>query len=325
MTGYDSHLRRIVVGFAGCFVAQRLCLTPPAKEDNVAQTSNREKDKTMPEFAEVNLQVQYLQERCAGWKIKEFGYEGWSHFQNLPEEGRDESLHSFFRDNELEAFTQRGKHVIIRTRNGSMLSHLMFKGRWSVEGEPFLSNYKHHKRKPTEKSNNFWMIADNGGRLNFHEPEYKGKVTVYPGQTPGELDKLTTLGPEIIVTPMTDPDFATAWTLDDLRGRASRSKQAIKAFLLDQKKQAGLGNMYVCESLYLAGIAPSRPANSLSEQELSSLHTHCQEILQKAIDNQLDYDVLLQIYKKDTDPSGNPVNTTKISGRDTFWVPAVQS
>lgn len=82
--------------------------------------------------------------------------------------------------------------------------------------------------------------------------------------------------------------------------------------------------MYVCESLYDAGIAPTRAANSLSSEELGKLHSAAQSILKKAIENELDYEELLRIYKKKTDPHGNEVSNIKVSGRDTFWVPNVQ-
>ncbi|MCB9640139.1 MAG: hypothetical protein H6728_16190 [Myxococcales bacterium] len=279
----------------------------------------------MPEFAEVNIQVRYLRERCTGWPIASFGYEGWSHFQNLPEEGRDEQIKDFFQDNVLESITQKGKHVVMRTSKGTMLSHLMFKGRWSVAGDDFISNYKQHKKPPTEKSNNFWLVNPDGKRLNFHEPEYKGKITIFPGLHPGQVEALTKLGPDILTLPETDPDLAQEWTTDAFAKVLKRSKQAIKVFLLDQKRQAGLGNMYVCEALYASGIAPQRPAQSLSEDELTRLHDAAQRIVKASLDSNLDYDQVLKVYRKDTDPDGNPVENADVGGRDTFWVPNKQS
>ncbi|MCK6508669.1 hypothetical protein L6R29_01725 [Myxococcota bacterium] len=279
----------------------------------------------MPEFAEVNLQVRYLRERCTGWPIASIGYEGWSHFQNLPEEGREAAIQEFFHNNTLEAITQKGKHVVMRTTKGTMLSHLMFKGRWSVAGDDFLSNYKQHKKPPTEKSNNFWLINPDGKRLNFHEPEYKGKITLFPKQSPGQVETLEKLGPDILILPETDPDLRQEWTVDGFLKALKRSKQPIKVFLLDQKRQAGLGNMYVCEALYSAGIAPQRPAQSLSDPEAKRLHQAARDILQAALDTDLDYDKILNVYRKEADPEGHPVEESDVGGRDTFWVPTKQS
>jgi formamidopyrimidine-DNA glycosylase len=281
----------------------------------------------MPEFAEVNIQVQYLRQRCLGWEVAQWGKEGWGHFKNLPEEGRDQALEDFWVGNVIEDITQRGKQVILRTRRGVVSAHLMFKGRWSVQGDPFISNYKQHKKAPTDKSRTFWIITPEGQRLNFHSPEYKAKVQAFPGEMdPGQIEHLNKLGPEILVLPETDPAFAQEpWTLEAFTKKAARSKQAIKAFLLDQKRQSGLGNMYVCEALYDAGVAPTRPAKSLSDAELAALHRASGDILRRALETQLDYDALLRIYRREADPQGRAVECTKVSGRDTFWVPEAQS
>ena len=279
----------------------------------------------MPEIAEVSVQVRYLQERCRGWKVKEWGKEGWSHFQNLPDDTREAQLADFFKDNVIEDITQRGKQVLLRTKNGVMASHLMFKGRWSLQTEPFTSNYKNHKEKPTDKSRSFWIINEDGKRLNFHDPEYKAKVTAYPGIVdPKNVEHLAKLGPEVIVTEYTDPSFRDPWEFKGFQAKMAKSKQAIKKLLLDQEKQSGLGNMYVCEALYAAGIAPERPANGLSSEELHKLWEASQEVVKEAMSTNLDYDKVLKIYRRKADPLGNPVTFDEVGGRDTFWVPAVQ-
>lgn len=59
------------------------------------------------------------------------------------------------------------------------------------------------------------------------------------------------MGPE----PLSE-DFNAAYLMERLEGRAA----PIKAMLLDQRIVAGLGNIYVCEALHMAGIAPGAPA-----------------------------------------------------------------
>lgn len=277
----------------------------------------------MPEFAEVNKQVRWLRERAEGASVSAFGYHG-GHFSDLKDNPeKDDILKRFFEGATLDRVTQRGKHVVMHLSTGTLTSHLMFKGRWSMEGDDFISNYKHHKEPPTAKSVNFWMETSRG-KVTFHEPEYKGKVHVFPGVASGDVDDLRDLGTEVLVTPETDPAFTREWTADDFARTASKSKTAIKALLLDQKKQAGVGNMYACESLYRARIAPERPANSLSAAEAALLHDELQNLLRLSIDTDLDYGQVLLVYRKDADPDGNPVETSEVGGRDTFWVPAVQ-
>lgn len=277
----------------------------------------------MPEFAEVNKQVRWLRDRVDGAVVSAYGYSG-GHFSDLKDDPNKKSiLDGFFDGATIERVTQRGKHVAMHMSTGTLISHLMFKGRWSVEGDPFVSNYKHHKEPPTAKSVNFWMQTSRG-RINFHEPEYKGKVHVFPGVESGAVDDLRDLGPDVLITPETDPAFTKEWTAELFRAGASKSKTAIKAYLLDQKKQAGIGNMYACESLYRAAIAPDRPANALSPAEAVRLHDEVQSVLRLSIDTDLDYAQTLLVYRKDTDPQGNPVSLSEVGGRDTFWVPAVQ-
>lgn len=62
-------------------------------------------------------------------------------------------------------------------------------------------------------------------------------------------------------------------------GRASR----IKHFLLDQKRIAGLGNIYVTEALFQAGIHPDRRASSLKKEEVKRLYWAIKSVLKRAV------------------------------------------
>lgn len=277
----------------------------------------------MPEFAEVNKQVRWLRERVEGANVNAFGYSGghFSALKNGPEKTR--VLAEFFEGATLERVTQRGKHVVMHLSTGTLISHLMFKGRWSIQGDDFVSHYKHHKEAPTPKSVNFWMETS-AGQINFHEPEYKGKVHAFPGSPSGKVLELADLGPEVLVTPETDPAFTDEWTVDAFREGAARSKIAVKAYLLDQKRQAGIGNMYACECLYRARVAPDRPANALTPSEVAAIHGELQAVLRLSIESDLDYGQVLQVYRREHDPLGNAVEVSEVGGRDTFWVASLQ-
>ncbi len=277
----------------------------------------------MPELAEVHRQVTWLRERVRGATVTSFGYTGGHFAAYKADPNKAAVLSGFFEGAALEDITQRGKHVVMRLSTGTVTSHLMHKGRWSIEGDDFTSPYKHHHDPPEAKSASMWMVLG-GKKLRFHEPEYRGKVSAFPGMEPGEIPELTELGPDVVITEVTDPAFTTPWTVDDLRSAASRTKGPIKALLLEQKKQAGVGNMYACEALYLAGVAPERPASSLTGDEAARVHRAVQGVIGEAIASGLDYTKVLKVYRKETDPSGNPVRADVVKGRDTFWVPAAQ-
>ena len=76
-----------------------------------------------------------------------------------------------------------------------------------------------------------------------------------------------------------DKAFNARW----LRERFKNKKAPIKSVLLDQRYVAGLGNIYVCEILYLAGISPLRSAGELLENELKLICQITKKILKKAI------------------------------------------
>jgi formamidopyrimidine-DNA glycosylase len=94
---------------------------------------------------------------------------------------------------------------------------------------------------------------------------------------PGEVDKhplISRLGP--------DP-FSQAFTPEYLAS-VFRRRASVKGLLLDQSVVAGLGNIYVDEVLFAAGVHPTRKANTLSPQEIGAIHAATRDILRGAIE-----------------------------------------
>jgi formamidopyrimidine-DNA glycosylase len=278
----------------------------------------------MPEFAEVHTHVCWLRARVDDASVEAYGVSSGQHFPELkgsPE--RAATLKKFLVGATLQAVTQRGKFVVLRLSSGTLLAHLMFQGRFSLVGDVFTSKYKHHQDPPEDSSVGFWLQVG-GRRWNFHDPEYKARVHAFPGALPAAVGALQELGPDILQTPETDPDYRVPWSPEDLVRAASRSRGAIKVLLLDQKKQAGIGNMYACESLYRAGIHPEKPSNSLTADQVRRLHGAVQGVVGEALASGLDYARVLKVYKRPRDPDGRAVRCTQVSGRDTYWVPEAQ-
>ena len=82
------------------------------------------------------------------------------------------------------------------------------------------------------------------------------------------------LGPEPL-----DPGFTATHLSGLLRG----SRQAVKKAIMDQRRLAGIGNIYANEALWRARVDPSREARSLREPEIAALHTAIVEVLTEAI------------------------------------------
>lgn len=114
------------------------------------------------------------------------------------------------------------------------------------------------------------IALDNGDELHWQDQRRFGTwvLTENPATT------LAGMGPEPL-----EPDWSAASLGSALRGRQA----PIKAALLDQRRVAGLGNIYADEALHAAGIHPLRPAGSLTEAELTRLHGAIRAVLEKAI------------------------------------------
>jgi len=83
------------------------------------------------------------------------------------------------------------------------------------------------------------------------------------------------LGPEPL-----DPEFTPMALSGLLRG----SRQAVKKLLMDQRRIAGIGNIYAAEALWRAGIDPSRPARTIEPAEAAALHAGVTSVLREAIE-----------------------------------------
>ncbi|NWM24958.1 DNA-formamidopyrimidine glycosylase, partial [Escherichia coli] len=89
----------------------------------------------------------------------------------------------------------------------------------------------------------------------LNDPRRFGSVDLMPSAAVAAWPPFAALGPEPL-----GPDFDAAHLARMFKGRVA----PVKALLLDQRVVAGLGNIYVCEALYMARIAPTREGGSIS-------------------------------------------------------------
>ena len=111
-----------------------------------------------------------------------------------------------------------------------------------------------------------------GRRLLYRDVRRLGTVTL---MTPGRFQAYT----DALGTEPLDPAFTGAHLSVLLRG----SSQAVKKVLMDQRRIAGIGNIYANEALWRAGIDPSRAAASLSATEAAALRTGIVDVLTESI------------------------------------------
>jgi formamidopyrimidine-DNA glycosylase len=162
-----------------------------------------------------------------------------------------------------------------------------------------------------------------GTRLSFADLRTFGRMRlVEPGE---HWDK--SLGVE---------PLSKGFTPEGFIGMLSGRTTPIKAFLLDQQRIAGIGNIYACEALWDAGIKPGRPAKALTKPAVRRLHRAIIEVLTRAIDlrgttfdDYVDAEGLkggfqnaLSVYGKKDEPCprcGKPVVRTVLAQRGTWW------
>lgn len=157
-------------------------------------------------------------------------------------------------DTHLIAVERRGKYLFLRLDNDwTIVSHLRMEGQYSVE--PVGAT-------PHKHTEVIFTLADN--RVVFYNDTRRfGRMVLAPtGKEEQTVTALATLGPE-----PTQSDLTKAYLAEELQ----KSKQAIKAFLLNQNHVAGIGNIYADEILWLSHIHPETPANQIPAQSVSVL------------------------------------------------------
>lgn len=166
----------------------------------------------------------------------------------------------------VERIFRRAKYIVMALDSGdALIAHLGMSGRMQVVKD---------KSLPYEPHDHVIFATEDGGEVRFHDPRRFGLLTVTPL---AELDAhklFRHLGPD----PLTDA-FTPAALSAALKGR----KTSIKAALLDQRIVVGVGNIYACESLYLAGISPKRKAGTVAGPRAAALVPAIVKVLKEAI------------------------------------------
>ena len=172
------------------------------------------------------------------------------------------------------ALRRRAKYILCDLDGGeSLLIHLGMSGRVLISGDP-LGQFV-HEHPAAEKHDHVVIDMKNGARITYNDPRRFGAMDLIAREAQTEHPLLSKLGPE----PLSN-GFDASYLRDQLRGRVI----PIKSALLDQKVIAGLGNIYVCEALFRAGINPVRKARDVSTERLDQLTIHIRDVLQDAID-----------------------------------------
>lgn len=168
---------------------------------------------------------------------------------------------------------RRSKYILADLASGeTLLIHLGMSGRMLISGDP-LGKFVHNHPAP-EKHDHVVFHMGNGARITFNDPRRFGAMDLMDTAIAETHPLLAKLGPEPLGN-----TFDETYLTEALKGRNT----PIKSALLDQRIVAGLGNIYVCEALFRAGISPKRRAGNISAARAASLVLIIREVLGDAI------------------------------------------
>jgi formamidopyrimidine-DNA glycosylase len=220
----------------------------------------------------------------------------------------------------IETVGRRGKYLLATLDDGRVwLVHLGMTGRLTLASAA----------APPERHDHVIVELDDGRLVTYHDPRRFGRMAVVDGAAAAAEtgSGLEPLGPEF-----------TAAALFVL---TRRRRTSVKALLMDQRRVAGLGNIYVNEILFQAGIRPRRSAGRLTRVECARVVRATRQVLAAAIraggSSISDYrDGLgrpgwFQLRHRVYDRAGTPcrrcstlIRTHTIVGRSTFYCPTCQ-
>jgi formamidopyrimidine-DNA glycosylase len=214
----------------------------------------------MPEMPEVETLARTLRKTVVGKRVAEVRLSG------LPlRKPISETFASMLQGRTIHKISRRGKYLLAEMNpKAYWLIHLGMSGRvlCHLQGNA-----------ATEHTHAIIRFSDST-ELEYRDPRRFGLLAAYEVRRPGLIPEIRSLGMDPLCA-----GFNSKW----LRPLLRKSKQDIKSFLLDQRKIAGLGNIYACESLFLAQIHPARRCFTLSPEETAHLIRAVRKVLAAAI------------------------------------------
>ena len=228
----------------------------------------------MPELPEVETTARLIRPDLVGRRVTDVGA-SWARTLGKP---RLAGARDLLVGRRILEVSRRAKYVLValaegRARSASswLVVHLRMTGRLvhaAPEEKP-----DPHRRAWLDLEETRGGRRRDAGRLDFLDPRKFGRFLAT--EDPDEV--LPELGPEPL-----GPDFTADWLRAGLRSR----RRQLKPLLLDQAFLAGLGNIYVDESLFRARLHPLTPSDRVSAAKARALHEAITQVLAEAIERE---------------------------------------
>mgnify|MGYP005841451173 CR=1 FL=1 len=227
----------------------------------------------MPELPEVETVRRGLTPAMAGRRIAAVRINRRDLRWPLPE-----TLETRLAGTRVLRLSRRGKYLLVALDSGeTLLIHLGMSGRMVVHatgGGDAMPGRFHNARGAAGAHDHVILRLEDGAEVVFNDPRRFGSMDLWPTAAIGAHPRLAGLGPEPL-----DEGFDGGVLARALAGR----RAPVRALLLDQRIVAGLGNIYVSESLHEAGIAPARAGGRIARARLERLAGAVRAVLGRAI------------------------------------------
>lgn len=215
----------------------------------------------MPELPEVETVVRGLRPRLEGHRLTKVVQRRADLRFPLPA-----NFAKRLKGRRVTGVGRRAKYILIHLDDGEvLLCHLGMSGRMLVGRANGV---------PLDPHDHVVFTTDAGDEIRFNDTRRFGMMDLVPESGLAAYPLLAGLGPEPLGNEFSGPELAR---------RLAGKRTSIKAALLDQRVVAGLGNIYVCESLFVAGLSPRRMAYTVQGGRAERLAHAVREVLTKAI------------------------------------------
>ena len=169
---------------------------------------------------------------------------------------------------------RRSKYILIDLNTGeTLLIHLGMSGKILVSDSK-IGNYFYEYSKGSDHDHVIFELND-GTKLTYNDPRRFGAMDLAKTDDLNNHKFLEKLGPE---------PLGNNFNSDYLKTELSKKESPIKNVLLNQSVVAGLGNIYVCEALFMSGISPKKRASKISKIKCEELVRNIRAVLMSAIE-----------------------------------------
>jgi formamidopyrimidine-DNA glycosylase len=241
----------------------------------------------MPELPEVETIVRGLRGEIVGRAITTARVNWPRHIVDLT----PEAFAARIAGQRIESLGRRGKYILFHLSDDDLIIHLRMTGRLYVSPPGVTAN--------ADRWAHVVFGLDDGNELRFSDVRKLGRLYLVADAE----EVVGKLGPE----PLDD-----TFTLEAFRERIATRSGMLKPLLLNQRFIAGVGNIYADESLWQAGIAPRRKADTLTAREVEALYHAIRGALQDGIDHE---GTTLSWYRKPDGSAGTYQDHFKVYSR----------